>query len=47
MSSQPSLSKSANDDPQNQPGGLALAFQVVSSKVPSPRFRISVLPDAI
>src|SRR5947207_12199603 len=47
MSSQPSLSKSAKEAPQNQPSGFALAFHEVSSKVPSPRLRNSVFPDAI
>src|SRR6516164_8381846 len=47
MSSQPSLLRSAKPDPQYQPTGFALAAQVTSSKVPSPRLRISVLPDAI
>src|SRR5882672_9063823 len=47
MSSQPSLSKSAKEAPQNHPSGFAFAFHEVSSKVPSPRLRSSVLPEAI
>src|SRR5260370_41406305 len=47
MASHPSLSKSAKEAPQNHPTGFAFAFKEVSSKVPSPRFRSKVLPDAI
>src|SRR5580692_10643360 len=47
MSSQPSLSKSANEAPQNQPTGLACVFSLTSSKVPSPRLRSRIFPDAI
>src|SRR6187431_896780 len=47
MSCHPSLSKSANDAPQNQPIGLADAFSVVSSNVPSPLLRRRLLPAAI
>ena len=39
--------ESAKPEPQNQPTGLAPAFQVTSSNVPSPRLRSSVLPEAI
>src|SRR6266849_7522042 len=47
MSSQPSLSKSAKEAPQNQPTGLACVFSLTSSNVPSPRLRSRTLPDAI